>query len=106
MPTYEYACSNCGFHFEEFQSMKEDALIKCPNCGQNKLKRLIGAGTGVIFKGSGFYITDYKKGNSSTKSTSSKKDRGEKKEVRQTKETSETKPKEKSKEKKNDSKSK
>ena len=104
MPTYEYKCSNCGYHFEEFQQMKEDALIKCPNCGENKLKRLIGAGTGVIFKGSGFYITDYKKGNSSTKSTVTKKDKAEKKEVKQAKESTETKPKEKSKDKKTDSK--
>ncbi len=60
MPTYEYKCDNCGHQFEIFQSMKDDKLIKCPNCGKNTLKRLIGKGGGLIFKGSGFYLTDYK----------------------------------------------
>jgi putative FmdB family regulatory protein len=61
MPIYEYSCNNCGHHFEEFQTMSEKPLVKCPKCGQETLKRLIGAGSGVIFKGSGFYGTDYKK---------------------------------------------
>ena len=60
MPTYEYICENCGHEFEHFQSMKAGLLRKCPKCGKNKLKRLIGAGAGVIFKGSGFYATDYR----------------------------------------------
>jgi putative FmdB family regulatory protein len=60
MPTYEYACSKCGHHFEKFQSMRDEPLKKCPKCHKAALKRLIGGGAGLIFKGSGFYITDYK----------------------------------------------
>lgn len=60
MPTYDYLCSACGHHFEEFQSMSAKELRKCPECKKNKLDRLIGAGAGVIFKGSGFYGTDYR----------------------------------------------
>jgi putative FmdB family regulatory protein len=60
MPTYEYACSKCGHHFDQFQSMRDEALRKCPKCHKMALKRLIGGGAGLIFKGSGFYITDYK----------------------------------------------
>lgn len=60
MPTYEYLCDNCGNRFEKFQSITADTLRKCPECGKMKLKRLIGAGAGVIFKGSGFYETDYR----------------------------------------------
>lgn len=61
MPTYEYACSKCGHHFEQFQSMNDAPLKKCPKCKKPALKRLIGGGAGLIFKGTGFYITDYKK---------------------------------------------
>lgn len=61
MPTYEYACSACGHELEVFQSMKDDPLRKCPKCRKLKLSRKIGLGAGVIFKGSGFYETDYKK---------------------------------------------
>jgi putative FmdB family regulatory protein len=60
MPTYDYQCSKCGHRFEEFQSMTAKALRKCPECGKAALERLIGAGAGVIFKGSGFYQTDYR----------------------------------------------
>ncbi len=60
MPTYEYACSECGHQFDQFQSIKSDALKVCPKCGRRSLKRLIGTGGGVIFKGSGFYQTDYR----------------------------------------------
>lgn len=60
MPTYEYICDNCGHEFEQLQSITAKPLRKCPACGKNKLKRLIGAGAGVIFKGSGFYETDYR----------------------------------------------
>jgi putative FmdB family regulatory protein len=60
MPTYEYACSKCGHHFEKFQSMRDEPLKKCPKCSKQALKRLIGGGAGLIFKGTGFYITDYK----------------------------------------------
>ncbi len=60
MPTYDYVCDACEHKFEEFQYMSEDALKKCPECGKLKLRRLIGTGAGVIFKGSGFYETDYR----------------------------------------------
>jgi putative FmdB family regulatory protein len=60
MPTYEYACDDCGHEFEEFQSITARPLRKCPKCGKLKLRRLIGSGGGVIFKGSGFYETDYR----------------------------------------------
>jgi len=60
MPTYDYKCAACGHRFEAFQSITADALDKCPECGRKRLERLIGAGAGVIFKGSGFYQTDYK----------------------------------------------
>ncbi|HEY1108528.1 MAG TPA: zinc ribbon domain-containing protein, partial [Opitutaceae bacterium] len=56
MPTYEYACPKCGHQFEQFQSMRDEPLKKCPKCGKTGVKRLIGGGAGLIFKGSGFYI--------------------------------------------------
>lgn len=60
MPTYEYECDACGHTFDRFQGITQPALRKCPECGRLKLRRLIGAGSGVIFKGSGFYQTDYR----------------------------------------------
>jgi putative FmdB family regulatory protein len=66
MPTYEYKCESCNHEFEVMQSMKDEPLKKCPNCGKNKLKKLVSGGAGLIFKGSGFYLTDYK--NKSSKS--------------------------------------
>lgn len=77
MPTYEYLCDNCGHSFEEFQSITANPLKKCKECGKMKLKRLIGTGAGVIFKGSGFYETDYrsesyKKGEKKDKSSPAK----------------------------------
>lgn len=60
MPTYDYQCQACGHEFEEFQMMSAKSLRKCPECKKLKLKRLIGMGAGVIFKGSGFYQTDYR----------------------------------------------
>lgn len=60
MPTYEYLCDACGYEFEEFQSITAKALRKCPKCTKLKLKRLIGTGAGIIFKGNGFYQTDYR----------------------------------------------
>ena len=60
MPTYEYACTACGHEFEEFQSIMAKPVTKCPKCGKRKVKRLISAGAGFIFKGSGFYATDYR----------------------------------------------
>lgn len=67
MPTYDYECSSCGHTFEEFQSITEKHLKKCPKCKKSTLQRLIGSGSGVIFKGSGFYQTDYKNKSSSRK---------------------------------------
>ena len=60
MPTYEYKCDACGNAFERFQTMSSAPVKKCPKCGKNKVRRLIGTGAGLIFKGSGFYITDYR----------------------------------------------
>lgn len=60
MPTYEYKCENCGHTFEKFQSITKKPSRKCPKCGKLRLKRLIGSGSGVIFKGPGFYETDYR----------------------------------------------
>lgn len=76
MPTYEYVCSHCGHAFEKFQSMLDKPLKKCPKCGKNTLKRLIGAGAGLIFKGTGFYTTDYRK-TAAPKDTSAKPAGGE-----------------------------
>ena len=75
MPTYEYKCLNCGHSFELFQSMSAEPVSKCYKCNGN-LKRLIGTGAGAIFKGSGFYQTDYKNttAKSDTKSNNAKKD--------------------------------
>ena len=60
MPTYDYQCDACDHTFEHFQSISEDALKKCPDCGKRKLRRLFGTGAAVVFKGSGFYQTDYR----------------------------------------------
>jgi putative FmdB family regulatory protein len=60
VPTYDYKCDACGHAFEQFQSITADPIRKCPKCGKMKVKRLIGTGAGLIFKGSGFYITDYR----------------------------------------------
>jgi putative FmdB family regulatory protein len=65
MPTYDYECRKCGHTFEAFQGINDKPLSKCPKC-QGALKRLIGGGLGVIFKGSGFYTTDYKKSSALT----------------------------------------
>jgi len=78
MPTYDYICESCGYEFEQLQSIAARPIRKCPRCGKEGLKRLIGAGSGVIFKGAGFYQTDYrsesyKKGEKSEKTSSEKK---------------------------------
>jgi len=93
MPTYDYECEKCGINFEKFQNMKDDPIKKCPECN-GPVRRLIGAGAGVIFKGSGFYATDYR---SESYKREEKKDKGLSK-------TSESKPsKSKSSEKKSKS---
>ncbi len=73
MPFYEYKCSNCGHELEELQSITAPALVKCPECGKDTLQRLIGTGAGLIFKGSGFYLTDYKNNNSKSRGGGEKK---------------------------------
>ena len=60
MPTYDYVCDACEHAFEEFQSFSDEVLTKCPKCGKKKLRRLFGTGAAVLFKGSGFYETDYR----------------------------------------------
>jgi putative FmdB family regulatory protein len=60
MPTYEYRCDACEHQFDEFQSMKDEPLKDCPKCGKSALRRLFGSGAAIIFKGSGFYQTDYR----------------------------------------------
>jgi putative FmdB family regulatory protein len=74
MPTYDYKCKACGHTFEEFQSMSSEHLTICPSCGKPALVRLMAGGAGLVFKGSGFYLTDYKKTGSSPSSGSSKSD--------------------------------
>lgn len=68
MPTYEYECKTCGHNFEVFQSIMDAPVKKCPECGKG-VRRLIGGGTGIIFKGSGFYVTDSKKSSGSSASS-------------------------------------
>jgi putative FmdB family regulatory protein len=86
MPTYDYVCDACQHEFELFQSITEPVKRKCPECGKNKLRRLIGTGAAIMFKGSGFYKTDYRSDaykkhaeadKSSDKSTDSKSDKSE-----------------------------
>ena len=76
MPTYDYACKQCGHRFEAFQSMKDPLLTTCPQCMTESLQRLIGAGAGLVFKGSGFYLTDYKKSGSTPATASSSNTNG------------------------------
>lgn len=74
MPTYDYQCPDCGHKFEEFQSIRAKPIKVCPECGKRKVKRLIGTGGGLIFKGSGFYLTDYaRKGGESKPAESASK---------------------------------
>lgn len=93
MPTYDYVCEACDHEFELFQSIKDSVKRKCPECGRLKLRRLIGPGAAIVFKGSGFYETDYRsesykkgaaadkksKSDSSAKSDTKSKDKGKKK---------------------------
>lgn len=61
MPTYEYVCRACGHEWEQFQKMTEDPTRVCPACGEARVERLISSGGGIVFKGPGFYATDYRK---------------------------------------------
>ncbi|MHC4122350.1 MAG: FmdB family zinc ribbon protein [Planctomycetota bacterium] len=74
MPTYEYLCEECNHELEKFQSITARPLRKCPKCGKPKLKRLLGTGAGIIFKGSGFYETDYRSENYKKASEKEKND--------------------------------
>ncbi len=105
MPTYGYICQKCEHEFDQFQSITANPSRKCPSCGKLALRRLIGTGAGIIFKGSGFYQTDYrsdsyKKGAESDKGGSSTKSDSKKSKSDSTTKTAETKPKSSSAEKK------
>ncbi len=76
MPTYDYVCDGCEHEFDLFQSMSDRVKRLCPECGERKLRRLIGPGAGVIFKGSGFYETDYRS-DSYKKDAKAEKDKAE-----------------------------
>lgn len=93
MPTYDYQCESCGTTFEHFQSMSDDPLSECQECN-GSLKRLIGGGLGIIFKGSGFYVTDNKGKNSdnsnSTAVTSDKSGKSESVSSKKTEQKKET----------------
>ena len=80
MPTYDYLCDECGHKFELLQAITEDKKRKCPECGKMKLRRLFGTGAAVVFKGSGFYQTDYR-------SESSKKGAEKEKKAKESKKT-------------------
>jgi len=89
MPTYEYKCGNCDHLMEAFQSITASPKKKCPECGKLKLQRLLGTGAGLIFKGSGFYETDYrsdnyKKGADNEKKVASDTKTGSEKETKKT----------------------
>ncbi len=87
MPTYAYACQKCDHEFDAFQSITAKPLRKCPACGKASLKRLIGTGAGIIFKGSGFYATDYRSDGykkAAESDTGAKEKTGDKKETKTT----------------------
>jgi len=69
MPIYEYRCKSCGYEFEELQSIKEKPITVCPKCSKPSVKRLLSSGPALVFKGSGFYATDYPKSNTSSSSS-------------------------------------
>ena len=96
MPTYDYECDACDHKFELFQSIKDSAKKKCPECGKSKLRRLFGTGAAIMFKGSGFYTTDYrsdsyKKGAKADSSNSEGKTSGESKSGGESKSSGESK---------------
>ncbi len=82
MPHYGYRCKQCSYEFEEFQKISDPVLVTCPECKTDNLVRIIHGGAGVHFKGSGFYLTDYKKSGTSSASTST--DSGKVKDVKPT----------------------
>ena len=86
MPTYDYICSDCDYEFEHFQSMSDEPIRICPSCN-GTVRRMIGSGTGLIFKGSGYYLTDYKNKSTSPDVKSLKSNKDIKKEKTETKNT-------------------
>lgn len=88
MPTYEYRCDKCAHQFEEYQPITAAPLTKCPACGRRALQRLLGTGGGIIFKGSGFYQTDYRSDSYKKAADAEKKPTSEKKPEKSTKESS------------------
>lgn len=109
MPTYDYECDACQHKFEEFQSISAEPLTKCPKCKKKKLRRLFGAGAALVFKGSGFYTTDYRSDSykkaasadsKSTESSSSSESKSETKSETKPAAKTESKPAAKSKDKK------
>ena len=87
MPTYEYECLNCGHHFEAFQRMSDKPIKTCPKC-HNSVRRLIGTGGGIIFKGPGFYATDYRR----SKPSQAVEEKGEQKVTQQDKKPQDKQP--------------
>ena len=87
MPTYEYECKTCSHKFEIFQSISEDPIKICPECGK-EVRKIIGGGLGIIFKGSGFYVTDNRKGSASEAPKKSEGDSSEKKDTAKTSDSS------------------
>lgn len=90
MPTYEYECVKCGHRFELFQTMSEKPRKRCPKC-RGKVRRLVGTGAGIIFKGSGFYATDYRKPEKPRTDQKKEKPSGEKTESKAPEKSSESK---------------
>jgi putative FmdB family regulatory protein len=91
MPTYDYVCKSCDHEWELFQSITAKPIRKCPECGKLKAQRLIGAGAGIIFKGSGFYQTDYRS-DSYKKAAAADKKKPEKSEKTSSSKNSKSKP--------------
>src|SRR5580704_3584780 len=92
MPTYDYECSACGHRFEELQSFTDSPLTKCPKCKKNKLTRLFGGGGAIIFKGGGFYETDYRRAGETNKSEGEGTEKTETKSETKTESKTEAKP--------------
>jgi putative FmdB family regulatory protein len=85
MPTYDYKCNACGHTFDELQSFSDPPLTKCPKCKKNKLERLFGGGGAIIFKGGGFYETDYRRAGETADKGEGEAAKGETKEAKETK---------------------
>ncbi len=96
MPTYDYVCDACNHEFELFQSITDSVKRKCPKCGKNKLRRLIGTGAAIMFKGSGFYQTDYRSDSYKKRAEADKAPSSESKGDGKSDSKSETKPETKS----------